>query len=66
MENQEVINLLHNTKNQLSKFRTKNLVEIKRWCMWIIKLNSQNEFKTIMLKTSLCDHSDAYILVKRP
>ena len=66
MENQEVINLLHNTKNQLSKFRKKTLVEIKRWCMWIVKPNSQNEFKTIILKTSLCDHSDACILAKRP
>ena len=28
-------------------------------------INSQNEFKTPMLKSSLCDYSDAYILVKR-
>ena len=28
MEYQKIINLLHDTKNQLSKFRTKNWVEI--------------------------------------
>ena len=27
--------------------------------------NSDIGFKTTMLKSSLCDHSDAYILVKR-
>ena len=26
--------------------------------------NSQIKFKTLMLKSSLCDYSDAYILVK--
>ena len=28
MENQKIINLLDNTSNQLSKFRTKSLIEI--------------------------------------
>ena len=28
MEYQKIINLLHNTQNQPTKFRTKNLVEI--------------------------------------
>ena len=27
--------------------------------------NNQNKFKTSMLKSSLCDYSDAHILVKR-
>ena len=27
-------------------------------------VNSQIKFKTLMLKSSLCDYSDAYILVK--
>ena len=28
------------------------------------QINSQIKFKTTMLKSSLCDYSDAYILVK--
>ena len=28
-------------------------------------VNSHIKFKTTMLKSSLCDYSDAYILVKR-
>ena len=30
----------------------------------VYNVNSQIKFKTTMLKSSLCDYSDAYILVK--
>ena len=30
----------------------------------IICVNSKFKFKTLMLKSNLCDYSDAYILVK--
>ena len=59
-----MINLLESTSNQQSKCKTKNWVEInddsRRTC------NSNNKIKveTMMLKSSFCDYSDAYILVK--
>ena len=52
------------TTNQPSKFRTKNWVEIKDESRGTYNANSQIKFKTIMLKSSLCYYSDAYILVK--
>ena len=56
-------NLLDNTPNQLSKFRTKNWVEINDDSRWTYNINSQVKFKSTMLKSSLCYYSDAYILV---
>ena len=65
MEYQKISNLLDDNKsNQPSKFRTKNLVEINDESRGTYNVNSQIKFKTTMLKSSLCDYSDAYILVK--
>ena len=64
MEYQKVINLLDNTSNQLSKYRTKNWIEINDQSRGVYNTNSDIRFKTTMLKSSLCDYSDAYILVK--
>ena len=65
MEYQKIANLLDDNKsNQPSKFRTKNLVEINYESRGTYNVNSQIKFKTKMLKSSLCDYSDAYILVK--
>ena len=64
MEYQKIINLLDNTSNQPSKFRTKIWVEINDEPRGTCNTNSQIKFKTTMLKSSLCDYSDAYILVK--
>ena len=47
-----------------SKFKTKNWVEIKDESRGTDNVNSQIKFKTTMLKSSLCDYSDAYIIVK--
>ena len=63
MEYQKLINLLENTPNQPSKFRTKNWVEINDDKRGTYKTNSQINFKTPMLKSSLCDYSDVYILL---
>ena len=52
MEYQKITNLLNNSSNQPSKFRG------------VYNVNNQFKFKTTMLKSSLCDYSDAYILVK--
>ena len=49
--------------NQTSKFRTKNWVEINDESRGIYTSNDIR-FKTIMLRSNLCDYADAYILVK--
>ena len=64
MEYQKIANLIDNTSNQPSKFRTKNWVEISDESRGAYNFNSQIKLKTTMLKSSLCDYSDAYILVK--
>ena len=60
---QKIINLLDNTPNQPTKFRTKNWVEINGGTHRAYGTNSQAKAKS-MLKSSLCDYSDAYILVR--
>ena len=65
MEYQKIANLIDETPNQPSKFRTRNLVEINDESRGAYNVNSQIKFKTTMFKSSLCDYSDAYILVKR-
>ena len=67
MEYQKIANLIDgNTLNQPSKFRTRNWIEINDKSRGAYNVNSQIKFKTTMLKSSLCDYSDAYILVKGP
>ena len=60
---QKIINLLDNTPNQQTKFRTKNWVEINDDSRGVYNTNSQIRFKTSMLRSSLYDYSYAYILV---
>ena len=65
MEYQKIANLIDDdASNQPSKFRTRNLVEINDESRGAYNFNNQIKFKTIMLKSSLCDYSGAYILVK--
>ena len=65
MEYQKIANLTDDdTSNQPSKFRTRNWVEINDESRGAYNVNSQIKFKATMLKSSLCDYSDAYILVK--
>ena len=64
MECQKIANLLNDTTNKPSKFRTKNWVEINDDIRGAYSPNKQIRFKTAMLRSSLCDYSDAYILVK--
>ena len=64
MEYQKIIKLLDNTSNQLSRFRTKNWVEINDDSRKTYNTNSQIKFRSTMLKSSLYDYNDAYILVK--
>ena len=64
MKYQKITNLLDSASNQLSKFRTKNWVEINDDTGKGYSPNKQTRFKTPMLRSSLYDCSDAYILVK--
>ena len=50
--------------NQLSKFRTKNWIETNDQSRVVYNTSSDIRFRTTMLKSSLCDYSDAYIIVK--
>ena len=63
MEYQKIINLLDNTPNQPTKFRTKIWVEINDDARGTYNTNSQIKFKTSLLKSNLCDYSGSYILV---
>ena len=56
--------MIDDASNPPSKFRTNNLVEINDESRGTYKVNSQIKFKTAMLKSGLCDYSDAYILVQ--
>ena len=64
MKYQKTANLLDNTSNQPSKFRTKNWVEINDKSGGAYSDNIQISFKTSRLRYILCDYSGAYILVK--
>ena len=65
MEYQKIANLIdRDTSSEPSKFRTKNWVEINDESIGADNINNQIKFKATMLKSCLCDYSDAYNLVK--
>ena len=64
MKYQKIANLLDNASNKPSKFRSRNWVEINDEIRGAYSPNKQIRFKTAMLRSSLCNNSDAYILVK--
>ena len=63
MEYQKIANLSNDESNKPSKFKTKNWVEINDESRGTYTSNDIR-FKTTMLRSSLCDYADAYILVK--
>ena len=64
MESEKVINLLDNVNNQPSIFRTKSWFEVNHDAHETHNTNSQIKFWTTILKSSLFEYNDAYILVK--
>ena len=63
MEYQKIINLLDDTPNQPSKFRTRNWVKINDESKG--KYDYSNiRFKMSMIRSNVCDTIYAYILVK--
>ena len=63
VEYQKIINLLDETTNQPSKFRTRNWAKINDESKGRYN-NGNMRFKTSMIRSNLCDYSDSYILVK--
>ena len=63
MEHQKIINTYDDTTNQISKFRTRNWAEINelkgKYC------NSNIRFEMSMMRSKLCDYSDAYMPVNK-
>ena len=57
MEHQKTINLLDDTTNQPSNFRTRNWVEINDESKGRYD-NSNIRFKTSIIRSNLCDYSN--------
>ena len=55
--------MLESTSHNLSKFRTRDWVEINDESRENFA-NGDIKFKTTMLRSNLCDYADSYILVK--
>ena len=65
METQKIINLLNDSSNEESKFATKKWYVINRRqaTKGKYKQGDTINFETETIKSSLCDYSDAFILV---
>ena len=63
METQKIVNLLSGSSNENSKFATKKLYVIDSESKGVYSLENKIKFLTNSLELSLCDYSDAYILV---
>ena len=64
MEYQKTINLLENTPNRPSKFKTKICVDMNDNVCGKYYINIQIEYNIAILKFSLCNFIGAYIPVK--
>ena len=64
MEYQKVIIFLDNIRNQLSRFKIKNWVKINDKPRGTYNKDNQIRFETLMLRISLCDYNDAYLLAR--
>ena len=67
MEYQKITNLLGTTIEEIPRFTTKKWVKFhdQSWSADDrYKLNKQIKFKTWMLRSDLCNYSDAYIIVR--
>ena len=67
MEYQKITNLLGTTIDEIPRFITKKWVEVHDQSGSAddrYKPNKQIRFKTSMLRSDLCDFSDAYVVMK--
>ena len=56
--------MLENSPNQPTKCKTKKWIEINDGSYEVYDTGSPIKFKTTMLRSSVFDYSDTYILVK--
>ena len=63
METQKIVNLLNGSDNENSKFATKKWYIIDSEAKGNYLPDNEIKFLTSSLESSLCDYSDAYILV---
>ena len=63
METQKIVNLLNGSDNENSKFATKKWYIIDNESKGNYSHHNPIKFLTSSLESSLCDYSDAYILV---
>ena len=59
---QKIINLLYDTTNQPSKFKTRNWDKL--WITRNIYYNRDIKFKTLIIRSNLFDYSNPFIHVK--
>ena len=64
MEYQKIVNLLGATSAHVPRFITKKWIEVHDQSRGSYNINKQIRFKASMLRSDLCDYSDAYIVVK--
>ena len=64
MECQKITNLLGNTSDKVPRFITKKWIEVHDQSGETHNINKQIRFKTLMLRSDLCDYSDAYTVAK--
>ena len=68
MEYQKITSLLDNTSDKVPRFITRIWIEVHDQSGTTenrYNPNKQIRFKTSMLRSDLCDYSDAYIVAKR-
>ena len=64
MEYQNITNLLDTKSDNVPRFNTKKWIEVHDQSGKIYNTNKQIRFKTSILRSELCDYSDAYIVVR--
>ena len=64
MEYQKITNSLGNIPDKVPRFITKKWIEVHDQSGETYNTNKQIRSKTSMLRSDLCDYSDAYIVVK--
>ena len=64
MEYQKITNLLGNIPDKVPRFFIKKWIEVHDQSGETYNFNMQIRFKTSMLRSDLCNFSDAYIVVK--
>ena len=64
MEYQKITNLLSNMSDKVPRFITKKWIKIYNQSGGTYNTIKQIRFQTLMLRSDLCDYSDAYIVVE--